>query len=107
MIDERGAFLHARKSAIGADRDGAQVVVVADAGHHEILAFGRGLWRRCGLALEFLGPLFGFGWRPVVHRHLVAALGDEMSCHGETHDAETEKSDFSHLCNPGVLPAHC
>jgi hypothetical protein len=29
-----------------------------------------------------------------------------MPCHGEAHDAETEKSDFSHLCNPGVLPAH-
>jgi hypothetical protein len=36
----------------------------------------------------------------------VAALDDEMSCHGETHDAETEKSDFSHMCNPGVRPAH-
>jgi hypothetical protein len=28
-----------------------------------------------------------------------------MSCHGETHDAETEKSDFSHVSNLGVLPA--
>ena len=28
-----------------------------------------------------------------------------MSCHGETHNAETEKSDFSHVCNLGVSPA--
>jgi hypothetical protein len=28
-----------------------------------------------------------------------------MSCHGETHYAETEKSDFSHVYNPGVSPA--
>jgi len=28
-----------------------------------------------------------------------------MSCHGKTHHAETEKSDFSHVYNPGVSPA--
>jgi hypothetical protein len=28
-----------------------------------------------------------------------------MSCHGETHHAETEKSDFSHVSNLGLLPA--
>jgi hypothetical protein len=28
-----------------------------------------------------------------------------MSCHGETHHAETEKSDFSHVSNLGFLPA--
>jgi hypothetical protein len=32
-------------------------------------------------------------------------LCDQMSCHGETHNAETEKSDFSHVYNPGVSPA--
>jgi hypothetical protein len=26
-----------------------------------------------------------------------------MSCHGETHNAETEKSDFGHVFNPGVF----
>jgi hypothetical protein len=35
----------------------------------------------------------------------VAALFDQMSCHGESHHAETEKSDFSHVCNPEVSPA--
>jgi hypothetical protein len=28
-----------------------------------------------------------------------------MSCHGETHHAETEKSNFSHVSNLGFLPA--
>jgi hypothetical protein len=28
-----------------------------------------------------------------------------MSCHGKTHDAETEESDFGHVCYLGVLPA--
>ena len=32
-------------------------------------------------------------------------LFDQMSCHRETHDAETEKSDFGHVCYLGVLPA--
>jgi len=35
----------------------------------------------------------------------VAAFFDEMSCHGKAHDAETEKSDFSHVYNLGVSPA--
>src|SRR5581483_12277171 len=92
--------------AIGADRDRAKVVVIADAGHDEILALGGGLWRCGRLAAELLGPCLGLARRAVIDRHLVAALGDEMSSHGKAHDAETEKSDFSHMCNPGVLPAH-
>src|SRR5258706_16439069 len=28
-----------------------------------------------------------------------------MPCHGETHNSETEKSDFSHVCDPWGLPA--
>jgi hypothetical protein len=35
----------------------------------------------------------------------MAAFGHQMSCHGKTHHAETEKSDFSHVYNPGVSPA--
>ena len=46
VIDEGRALLHAGEGAIGAKRDRAQVVVVADAGHHEILALGGGLRRR-------------------------------------------------------------
>jgi len=29
----------------------------------------------------------------------VAALGDQMARHGESHDAETEKCDFCHSVN--------
>jgi hypothetical protein len=35
----------------------------------------------------------------------VTTLFHQMPCHGETHNAETEKSDFSHVCNLGVSPA--
>ena len=100
VVDEGRAFLHAGERAIGAERDRAQVVVVADTGHHEILALRGGLRRCGGLAAEFLGPCLGLGRRPVEDRDLVAAFDDQMSCHGKTHDAETEKSDFSHVCNP-------
>ena len=97
MVDEGRALLHAGEGAVSADRDRAQVIVVADAAHHEILAFGGGLRRRGGLAAELVRPFLGLGAGPVVHGHLVAALFDQMSCHGETHHAETEKSDFSHV----------
>ena len=105
MIDEGRALLHAGEGAVGAERDRAQVVVVADAAHHEILALGGGLRRRGGLAAELVGPFLRLGRGPVVHRDLVATLFHQMSCHGETHHAETEKSDFSHVCYLGVLPA--
>jgi hypothetical protein len=103
VIDESSTLLQARECAIGADRDRAQVMVIADACHDKILALGGGLRRRGGFSAEFLGPCFGLGSGPVEYRHLVATFGDEMSCHGETHNAETEKSDFGHVFNPGVF----
>ena len=62
------------------------------------LSLGGGLRRRPRAAAEFLDPGLRLRRRPVVHGHLVPALFHEMSCHGETHHAETEKSDFSHVC---------
>jgi hypothetical protein len=35
----------------------------------------------------------------------VTTFFHQMPCHGETHNAETEKSDFSHVSNLGVSPA--
>ena len=98
VVDEGRALLHAGKGAVGADRDRAQIVVVADAAHHEILALGGGLRGRGGLAAELLGPLLRLGRGAVVDGDLMATLFDEVSCHGETHDAETEKCDFGHIC---------
>ena len=45
MIDENLALAHAGEGAIGAERDLAQVVVIADASHDEVLALGGGLRR--------------------------------------------------------------
>jgi hypothetical protein len=81
------------------------IIVVADAAHDKILALRGGLRRRRRLSTEFLGPCLGLGRRPVEDRYLVTTFCDQMSCHRETHHAETEKSDFSHVCNLGVLPA--
>ena len=107
VVDEDGALLHAGKRAVGAERHRAQVVVIADAAHHEILALGGVLWRRGGLAAELVGPLLGLCCGAVVDGHLMAALLDEVSCHRKTHHAETEKSDFRHVATLGVWPAAC
>jgi len=98
VIDEGRALAYAGKGAVGAERDRTQIAVVADAAHHELLAFGGGLRGRRAATAEFLNPLLGLGRAAVIDRHLVAPLFCEMSCHWETHDAETEKSDFSHVC---------
>src|SRR5437588_12458864 len=104
MIDEGRALLHAGKGAVGADRHGAQVAVIADAAHHKVLALGGGLWRRGGLAAELVGPFPGLGGGAIVDGHLMAALFDEVSCHRKTHHAETEKSDFRHVATLEVWP---
>ena len=70
VVDEGRAFLHAGEGAVGAERDRAQIIVVADAAHHEILAFGGGLRRRRGAAAELVGPFLRLRRRAVVHRHL-------------------------------------
>jgi hypothetical protein len=35
----------------------------------------------------------------------MAAFGGKVSSHGKAHDAETEKSDFSHVCYLGFSSA--
>src|SRR4029077_11218768 len=91
------ALLHAGKGAVGADRDRTQIVVVPDAAHHEILAFGCGLRGRRGLAAELVRPLLRLGRGAVVDGDLMAPFFHEVSGHGEAHHAETEESDFSHV----------
>ena len=99
MIDEDRAGFHRRERAIGAKRDRAQVIVVADARHHELLALGGGFRGRCGASAELVGPCLRLGLRAVIDGHLVATLFQEMPCHGKTHDAETEECDFGHVQN--------
>ena len=72
MIDEHGAAFHAAKGAGLAQRDGAQVVVIADAGEHEIGALGRRAWGRRGLAAKFVREASGFRRIAVIDRHRVA-----------------------------------
>ena len=96
MIDEHRALAHAVERAVGAERDLAHVVVVADAHHHEVLT-GRGLLRRRGLlAAELRDPLVGLGGVAVVDGDLVAALGLEMPGHRIAHHAEAQKRHFRH-----------
>ena len=101
VIDKGRALLHARERAVGAECHAPQIVVVADAAHHEILALSRGLRGCRGLAAELLGPLLGLCRGAVIDGHLVATLLDEVTCHRKTHHAETEKSDFSHVVTLG------
>ena len=96
MVDENLALAHAGEGAIGAERDLAQVVVVADASHDEVLALGGGLRGSGGFAAILLDPGVGLGGGAVVDRHLVAAFVLEMPGHGVAHHAQAQKR---HLCH--------
>src|SRR5690349_11640370 len=105
MVDEHRALLHAGKGAVGPDCHRTQIVVIADAAHHKVLALGGGLRCRRGLAPELVSPFPGLRGGAVIDGHLMAALFDEVSRHRKTHHAETEKSDFRHSCYLGGWPA--
>src|SRR6185437_346420 len=78
------------------------VVVVADAGHDEILA-GRRFLRGLGaLAAVLRDPLLGLGGGAVVDRDVMPALLLEVTGHRETHPAEPAKCDLRH---PDLLRA--
>ncbi len=81
VVNEDRAGFHPCEGAVVADGDRAEVVVISDAGHDEVLSFGSGLRRCCSAAAELFGPGFRLCAGAVVHRHLMAALGDEMASH--------------------------
>ena len=102
VVDHDRAFAHACEHAVGTEHDFAQIVVIADAGHHEVLARGCRLRRRRAFAAVLRDPFFGFGRGAVVHRDLVAALGLEMPRHREAHHAKSDKCDLCHLNPPSA-----
>src|SRR5262247_377872 len=103
MVDEHSAFLHPVEGAVRPERYLAQVVVVADAAHDEVLALGCRLGRRCTAPAVLRHPLLRLGRGAVIHGDVVAALVLEVPCHRVPHDAETEKSHLRH----SVLLEHC
>src|SRR5262249_60203494 len=74
----------------------AQIIVIAHAGHHKILAFcsGFGSWR-C-LAAMLLDPLPGLGGCAVVDGHLVTTFVLQVSRHRVAHDTQTQKRHLRH-----------
>ncbi len=72
-------------------RDGAQIIVIADAGENEVFAFGRLRGCRGHGAAMFDSPFFRLGRSAVVDRHVVTASVLQMRGHGIAHDAEAEK----------------
>jgi hypothetical protein len=96
VVDEDRALAHRAKRPVRANRYLAQIVVIADAGKHKVLApcrFGR---RFCKSAAMFLGPFFGLRGCAVVNGDLVPALVLQVCGHGVAHDAETKKCNFCH-----------
>jgi hypothetical protein len=95
VIDET-APCAAVKGAAVAQGDFAQVGIIADAGHDEVLALGGLLGRRGEAAAELRNPFLRLGGGAIVDRDLVTTLGLEMAGHGIAHHAEPEKCHLRH-----------
>ncbi len=97
MVDEDGVRLHAGEGAVLTEHDTAQVVVIADAGGHDI-GVARCLGRRGGGRTAILvGPLLRLGGRAVIDRDLMTGTL-QMTGHGITHHAQAEKRDTDRRC---------
>ena len=95
VIDDDRAFARAGENAIRAEHHLAHVVVVADAGHDEVLAFGGGLRRRRGFAAILRDPFVGLCGGAVDRPYLVAGLGLEVPGHRVAHDARPTNATFA------------
>ena len=90
VIDKNRARLHACKCTVRAQRDRAQVIVVADTAKHDV-GLGGGFARRGGPgALEFGVPAVRLGFAAVVDRDLVPRQR-QMAGHRCPHDAKAQK----------------
>ena len=109
VVDEDRALLHARERAVWSEHDGAQIVVVADAGENEIAIRHRLARRRRGCAAVFRNPVPRLRRRAVIDRQVVTALGLQMARHRKAHDAQPEKCDLRHAASPVAcgVRSHC
>src|SRR5262245_16065726 len=82
----------------------AQIIVVADAAHDEVLTLRRRFRRRRAAAPVLSHPFLHLGRRAVVDSDVMAPLVLEMSRHGIAHHAKTEKSHLRHPVLPRALP---
>ena len=105
VIDDDRALAGAGVDAVLAEHDFAQVIVVADAGHDEVLAGRGGLRRRRALAAILGDPFVGLGAGAVVDRDVVAALVFQMSGHRVAHHAQADKRHLRHGFLPNSIAA--
>jgi hypothetical protein len=114
VIDQNGALLHAGESALRAQHHLAQIIVIADASHDEVLAFCTlfRCWR--SLAAILCDPLVGLGGRAIVDSDVVPAFVLEVPRHRVTHDAKPEKRHLRHCacslrarCRCAIRPGLC
>src|SRR5262249_11706076 len=105
VVDKGRAFANAVEGAVLAKRDLAQVVVVADAAHDEVLTGGGGPRGGCALAAELLDPLLGLGGGAVIDRDLVATFVLEVPGYRIAHHAKPEKRHLRHDLLP--IPDCC
>src|ERR1700722_10924326 len=81
-------------------------MVVADAGHDEILALGRLFRRRRAFAAVLGHPFFRLGGGTVVDGDLVPAFRLEMPGHRVAHHAEAYECDLCHFVSSMIPVGH-
>ena len=98
VVHKHGAFAHAGKSAVGAQGDAAQIVVIADATKHDV-SLRRRFTRGAGMVMgpahtggsAKLGhPGLGLGAAAVVDGDAVTGAR-QVASHGVAHDAQAQK----------------
>jgi hypothetical protein len=97
VIDDDAAGRNTGEDAIVAEYDRADIVVIADAGKHDVRAGGGKRRRRGAVAAMFITPALGLFRRAVIDRDLVPGL-HQVPGHRVAHDAQ------AYECNAHISP---
>jgi len=101
VIDQHAALRHAGQSALLTQYHTAQVIVVANAGHHELRTAGRFGRRRRVPARKLRHPAFGLRRAAVIHADFVS-LTLQMPSHRIAHHAKPDKRYLCHSRLPSL-----
>ncbi len=99
VVDHDRALTHSGKDAVITEGDASQVIVIADAGKHD-LGTGRSLARSRGLRTTMvLDPGRGLFGGTVVNGDVMPA-GLQMPGHVISHDAKADEGNLGHNVRP-------
>ena len=86
MVNDHGTGFKSVEYTVRSHDDLFDVLIIADAGEHEVATMSGRCWTVMGCSVMFVSPLFGFRVGSVEDMYVVSGV-NEVSCHRVSHVA--------------------